>query len=221
MTAIDLGPTAWLAAADPSYDVLAALAGQPTLSADLNLGDNDDSFPGQSEFGVGDSTATDTAAGQRTWDPAADETLDSGWVSVGLQLSTGGGPGGVGMTVGGDGVTYDGGSYGYIQGLQFRAYAYGQDRSFAWKSIVVQFYRGGTLDQTVEVPDSSAPRANTYGGNDLSSNERLLNVVPTAFDDDAVIVTAQVRLIVGHMPVFAGEDVSGQINLFATTAANG
>jgi hypothetical protein len=197
--------------------VLAELAGQPTLSADICLGDNDDWAVGQSEFAIGDGSSTYTAAGQRVWDPAADETLDSGWVTVSFQISPGGGPGGVDLTVGDDGVTYDGGSYGYVQGLQFSAYAHGRDRSFEWRSIAVKFYQGGTLQERVEVPDSSAPWASTYGGSDTSYEQNVLNVLPaTSSNNDAAIVTAQVHLSVGYMPGLSGDDVSGQINLFAT-----
>lgn len=220
MTAIDLGPTSWLAlAADPSYSLLADLAAQPTLSADINLGDNDDSTPGQYEFGVGDSVPSDMSAGQRVWDPAADLTLDSGWVDVHLALSAGGGTGGVTLSVGGDGVTYDRAAYGHILGLQVRAYAYGPDRSFEWQNLRFEFYHNGVADQTITVDDG--PRASTYGGNDLSSSENYINVSAPSTDDDAVIVRAQVHLTVGQMPVFAGEDVSGQINLFATQPTSG
>src|SRR3954452_22409733 len=220
MTAIDVGPTSWLAAADPSYNLLVDLAGQPTLSADVNLGDNDDWGVGQQEFWVGDGSATtSTAGGQRVWDPAADESLDSGWVDVRLELSAGGGTGGVALTVGGDGVTYDQASYGYIQGLQVRAYAYGRDRSFEWQDLKFEFYHNGVLDNSVSLADG--PRASTYGGDELSYSEKVINVGPPSTNDDAVIVTAQVHLSVGYMPGLSGDDLSGQINLFATTAGSG
>lgn len=219
MTAIDLGPTSWLATADPNDDMRADLAGQPTLTADINLGDNDDWAPGQQEFWVGDGSSGDTAGGQRVWDPAADETLDSGWVDVRFALTAGGGQGAVNLSVGGQGAAYDHAAYGYILGLQIQADAYGPDRSFEWQNLKFEFYHNGVADQTVTI--ANGPQASTYGGDDQSHSEQVIDVRAPSADDDAVIVTAQVHLAVGQMPVFSGDDVSGHINLFAGQPGTG
>jgi hypothetical protein len=188
----------------------------PTVTGGVQAGSNG-SGGGSPGVVLGDGSGASTA--NVTWGHSPSGAFDSGWVTVQMTASPGGGTGGVTYNVTQPdgtptGVSYSGASYSTINTVQVQAAVSAGGMKVSYRSIVVQYYQGDTLVQTYVLPDECAPVADTTGPGAPSSASEVSQLSPGSPSNTKVVVTAQVRMQSpqSNPPPTA---ITGQIFIFA------
>jgi hypothetical protein len=196
----------------PAYcDFIPAPTLGPCIEAKMQCGD----------WGAGSvpELLVNASEGNVAWSQSSSGELDSGQFSVNFVVSAGRGASlGVSQSAV-SGSVFDGSvSYGAIQHVEVGASVAGTYRRFTWSSIVVRFYRAGVLTQTMYRGVECWPKADTYGVPSIGS--QTVRYRPTSADNDAVTVTAQVRLQL-RAPLVLPYESQGKILVFAANCVPG
>jgi len=161
--------------------------------------------------GGANTAGSDVQTGRITWCDDLSNGFDSGWVSVCLTASAGGGNGAVTFAVAGanpDPVVYSNATYGKISAVQVSSAVNAAGMKISWKQIVAKFYYQGNLVDTEPLPDPCQPVADTTSGG-TSANQVV--VINPAAQADSVVVTGLVRLQSNGNTLPNPQDIVGQI----------
>jgi hypothetical protein len=142
---------------------------------------------GDAEYSVG-VDESDMTGGRTVWDGNLSNGFDTS--SVPIQIRASGSGTSLQAAGAGDGTmsSADAAVSG-ISEVDLRACAQASNAEAQWSDIVVQFYKGNTLTQSVSVGTLDAT-----GTSDAPTEEDLAKIIPSASDNDSVIITGTVRL---------------------------
>jgi hypothetical protein len=196
---------------------VSSVSPNPTVTGGVQVGSNGS---GGGSPGVVLGQGNNPSTANPTWDSNPSDGFDSGWVTVQMTASAGGGANGVTYSViQPDGTTtdvsYSGASYGTINTVQVQAAASAGNMKVSYRSVVVQYYQGDTLVQTIVLPDACAPVADTTGAGAPSSASEVSDLPPGSPSNTKVVVTAQVRMQSPQTTPPPPTAITGQIFIFA------
>jgi hypothetical protein len=186
--------------------------------AEVRFGSNGDLNAFDAEYRVGEGNGT-WQEGRRTWDADLSDGLWSDSVDTTFIANPGGGTSGIAWSVIGgvtDPLSLTGVTYGAITSVKLRAAVTGAGMRMRWSSVLVNFYKNGTLQQRRNMPPSQWPDANTLSLSVSDPVERILTVTPSASDNDMVVITASVALTANTGIALGAGHIFGQIFLFAS-----
>ena len=174
--------------------------------AELQYG-SDGQMYGPPELDAG--TASNKITGNATWDGNPQDGIDSGWLtaSYGLQAGTGGLTWDAGGSVGP--LTYNVGTLTNISSIKIRAAVQNQ-AAMLWQDAVLKFYRGSTLQETVNL-NSFGPDLTDSGG----VAQDLVTIQPANTDNNRVEIVAGFRMIAPMGVYLDSYDAFSQIFSFS------
>jgi hypothetical protein len=189
----------------------------PTVTGGVQVGSNGS---GGGSPGVVLGQGSNPSTANVTWDNNPSDGFDSGWVAVQMTASAGGGTNGVTCSVAQPNgttttVDYSGATYGTINTVQVQAAVSASNMTVTFRSVVVQYYQGDTLIQTIVLPDACAPVADTTGPGAPSSASEVSNLPPSSPGNTKVVITAQVRMQSPQTTPTPPTAITGQIFIFA------
>jgi hypothetical protein len=139
------------------------------------------------------------------WDSNLDDGLDSGWVATSFQL----GSGGISMDVAKDGsASYASGSPVSVSQVTLRTAVTSAGMEMSWRDLVVNFYKGGQIVESITVDELTA---NTMNSASSDAQESVAVVTGNSTDYDAVTVTGQARLMTAEGTYASPGDIFGQV----------
>jgi hypothetical protein len=182
-----------------------------TMYSDVLFADDGDpnGIPG---YDLG-SSDEDNVGGFIVWQEDYSDGLDTGNVATSLTMPAGGGTNAVEWSVanGADGPLYFTRTYGAIRQVQILAGVALAGCKMTWNDVQVQFYKSGTLIETIS-PGSVV--ADGTSSTDPISLEQITTVTPTANNNDMVVVSANVRLQANSGIDPGEEDIFGAVYVF-------
>jgi hypothetical protein len=184
-----------------------------SMLAEVRFGSNGWEDPGAVNGMVLAMEDGEVAGAPVSWDSNLFDGLDSGWNDVRFAANV----------AGTDRILWTVGEFDSLSpytdlsdsigSIVIRAAVLEGGLGMMWRSVLVQFKRGGQLMESVFVGSVSADRR---GANEEGPAESIVVVAPSAIDYDEVIVTGAVRMV-GNPGVWPGPyDIAGQIFVYET-----
>ena len=156
-------------------------------------------------------------SGRVTWDSSPEDGIDTDWRAVQLSDSSGSSENDLAWEVYGcdpGTVTFAGSGSGSVSKVDIRALVQAPG-SAAWRSITVDFYKNGLVTDSYTAYTPPAVDESSVTG--TVSAEQILEVTSDRTDNDAVIVTGDVRLTCPEGVYPGPDDLAAQVFVFCNS----